>query len=66
MKKKQYTTDTQISNRDKKDTRSEKVSVTTSRSYLLDENVRVSLLLYFNRYIYIYMKTINLTSLKSL
>jgi len=45
IKKKQYTTETQKPNTDKKNTRHDKVSVTASTSGLLDENVKVSLLL---------------------
>jgi len=51
VKKKQYTTETQKPNTDKKDTRHDNVSATASTSYLLDENVKVSFLLYCNRYI---------------
>jgi len=52
IKKKQYTTETQKKQiQTKKDTRHDKVSVIASTSCLLDENVKVSLLLYCNRYI---------------
>jgi len=45
IKTKQYTTETQETNTDIKDTRHDNVSVTASTGYLLDENVKMPLLL---------------------
>jgi len=46
-----HSTETQKTNTDKEDNRHDNVSITTSKSYLL-ENVKVSLLLYCNKYMW--------------